>query len=237
VSELAVSASARLAELEAVVERGLATFVEVGAALLEIRDTRLYRDTHTTFEDYCRERWSMRRESADRLIRSAKVVELVNPSGLIPANEAQARELVPLLADEQAVVEAWREAKAEADLIGAPLTAKVVKNAVQKRLNRVKRERVAEEVDAQKSAHWTVWDGTGWREFDTYAAVTAWRAERRAGLPDADPDEFAYLRRMAAESEAEMEAAWRSLEQLQDDYRYWRDQLSGYEASHRVGAE
>jgi hypothetical protein len=33
----------RLAELEQVVERGLQTFVEVGLALTEIRDSRLYR--------------------------------------------------------------------------------------------------------------------------------------------------------------------------------------------------
>ena len=43
----------RLAELELVIERGLKTFVEVGAALLGIRDGRLYRETHATFEDYC----------------------------------------------------------------------------------------------------------------------------------------------------------------------------------------
>jgi hypothetical protein len=28
-----------------------------GTALLEVRDRRLYRETHATFEDYCRERW------------------------------------------------------------------------------------------------------------------------------------------------------------------------------------
>ena len=55
-----------LTECEAVIERGLRTFVEVGEALLRIRDERLYRETHGTFEDYCRERWAMRREVADR---------------------------------------------------------------------------------------------------------------------------------------------------------------------------
>jgi hypothetical protein len=39
----------RVAECEAVLQRGLATFIEVGAALLRIRDGRLYRDTHKTF--------------------------------------------------------------------------------------------------------------------------------------------------------------------------------------------
>ncbi|HEX6762895.1 MAG TPA: hypothetical protein VF094_08855 [Gaiellaceae bacterium] len=45
--------SARLAELEHVVEQGLQTFVEVGLALAEIRDGRLYRATHSTFAEYC----------------------------------------------------------------------------------------------------------------------------------------------------------------------------------------
>lgn len=40
----------RLKELESVIERGTKTFIEVGYALAEIRDQRLYRQTHATFE-------------------------------------------------------------------------------------------------------------------------------------------------------------------------------------------
>ena len=47
----------RLQELEQVVETGLTVFVKVGNALLEIRDSRLYRQQCPTFETYCRERW------------------------------------------------------------------------------------------------------------------------------------------------------------------------------------
>ena len=43
--------SARTAQdVLTVKERGLETFVDVGLALMEIRDRRLYRDTHATFE-------------------------------------------------------------------------------------------------------------------------------------------------------------------------------------------
>ena len=46
--------SGRLAELEAIIETGTQTFVEVGNALLEIRKRRLYREQgYKTFEDYC----------------------------------------------------------------------------------------------------------------------------------------------------------------------------------------
>lgn len=48
-----------LNRLEAVAERGLGTYAEVGDALAEIRDRRLYRGTHPSFEAYVRERWGV----------------------------------------------------------------------------------------------------------------------------------------------------------------------------------
>lgn len=40
-----------LASCEQRIERGLKTFIDVGQALAEIRDSRLYKGTHETFED------------------------------------------------------------------------------------------------------------------------------------------------------------------------------------------
>ena len=54
----------KLAECEKVIERGRIIFQEVGSALLEIRDSRLYRESHKTFEDYCQEKWSMSKTHA-----------------------------------------------------------------------------------------------------------------------------------------------------------------------------
>ncbi|MDQ3665403.1 MAG: phage N-6-adenine-methyltransferase [Acidobacteriota bacterium] len=86
-----------LERCEQVIARGVTTFFEVGAALTEIRDSRLYRCEYPTFESYCRERWDMGRAHAYRLIESAGVVENLSPigDGILPANEAQARELIP----------------------------------------------------------------------------------------------------------------------------------------------
>ena len=125
--------------LEAVVQAGLATFIDVGRALAEIRDRRLYRSTHRTFEEYCHERWLLRRTRAYQLIDAAVVSTIVDSDP--PSNEAQARELAPLKDDEAEVVAAWREAKAEAEDLGTSLTAKIVRNAAQKRLRPLKRER------------------------------------------------------------------------------------------------
>ena len=42
----------RLQFLEAIIERGQQTFIEVGNALMEIRESRLYLENYPTFEDY-----------------------------------------------------------------------------------------------------------------------------------------------------------------------------------------
>lgn len=62
----------RLAELEGVIERGLANFLEVGRALTEIRDSKLYREAHPTFEAYCRERWHFSARRAYQLMEAER---------------------------------------------------------------------------------------------------------------------------------------------------------------------
>ncbi|WP_433225490.1 hypothetical protein [Actinomadura formosensis] len=96
------------ARCEGVIERGLATFVDVGTALLEIRDGRLYRREFGTFEDYCRERWGFSRQRAHQLTSAAETVTTIVDTGLpAPANEGQARELGKIPEGERA--EVWRE--------------------------------------------------------------------------------------------------------------------------------
>jgi len=82
----------RLAELEGVIER---SYVEVGHALREIRDSRLYRETHPNFDAYCRERWRFSRQRAGQLIDAAQVATMVVSAGLpAPESERRARDLV-----------------------------------------------------------------------------------------------------------------------------------------------
>lgn len=99
----------RLVQLEQRIERGLQTFVDVGNALLEIRDGRLYRSTHGTFEDYCRERWGMKRQRAYELMDAATIAgNLSEFSDIVPARESHVAALARLAPDEQRV--AWQEA-------------------------------------------------------------------------------------------------------------------------------
>lgn len=102
--------SNRLTHLENTIERGLQTFVEVGAALLEIRDGSLYRDSHATFEAYCQERWGMTRDYAYKQIGAANVYHGIQNAGLevAPTSERQARALTSLPPTAQP--EVWQRA-------------------------------------------------------------------------------------------------------------------------------
>jgi hypothetical protein len=90
--------------------RELSTFLDVGRALLAIRDGRLYRDGHDTFESYCRDRWGMERAHAYRMVQAAEVAEALSPMGDVPSSERQARELAPLLDQPDALRDAWQQA-------------------------------------------------------------------------------------------------------------------------------
>jgi hypothetical protein len=125
-SVLPLRAPGRLVELELVVEQGLATFVDVGNALLEIRDSRLYRGSHDTFEDYLEGRWSMSRQRGYQLIDAARVSTMVDTT-----NERQARELVPLLDQPDELRDAWQQTQ---ERTGGQPTAAAVRDVVQQRL-------------------------------------------------------------------------------------------------------
>ena len=74
-TQSALSSTPRtLAELETVIQRGLSTFVEVGTALIEIREGQKYREAgYGTFTEYCLQRWNMTDSYARRLIGAAEV--------------------------------------------------------------------------------------------------------------------------------------------------------------------
>jgi hypothetical protein len=102
---LSATERAALGSLEGIVERGLSNFVEVGKALAQIRDNKLYRATSETFEGYCQQRFDLSRRYADYQIASAEVVEDLRTRVLIlPATEKQARPLLALPPEKRAQV-------------------------------------------------------------------------------------------------------------------------------------
>jgi hypothetical protein len=119
---ITIEESKRLVALEATIKTGLATFMDVGNALAEIRDSRLYRIEHKTFEDYCREKWGMTDNYARRLISSAEVVKTV-PIGTV-TTESQARELAKVEPEHREQVVA-----AAVEATGGKITAVAIKTA------------------------------------------------------------------------------------------------------------
>lgn len=94
-----------LARCETVIARGLKTFIEVGEALTTIRDSRLYRQSHPTFDAYCKERWGWTAGRARQLIGAAETATNVAiAGGTAPATESQARELAGLTPAQAAIV-------------------------------------------------------------------------------------------------------------------------------------
>ena len=114
--------SERLAELEKTIGRGQKTFVEVGLALAEIRDLRLYKREYSNFAEYCQKKWGWTRQYVNYQIAGAKVkAELPEKVATIVATEAQARELGKIPADDRAgVVQAIVDE-------GKPVTAKEIR--------------------------------------------------------------------------------------------------------------
>ncbi len=92
-------------------------FYRAGQALLQIREKKLYRSTHSTFEAYCAETFGFTRRYPYYLMEAATIVENLKQCErgvhILPTNEFQIRPLAALSAEEQA--EAWLEALERSD--------------------------------------------------------------------------------------------------------------------------
>lgn len=125
----------RFTECEEIIERGQQTFFEVGRALLEIRDGRLYRGgVYLDFERYCRCRWQMGRNYANKLIASSKVVEVLTAKGtIVPKLESQVRPLMEF--DIEDIPTVWDEVVKDLGTSNGQsiLTARRIAGAIQRR--------------------------------------------------------------------------------------------------------
>lgn len=76
-----------LVELESVIQKNLTAFYEVGFALMQIRDNRLYREIYGTFEEYCKSKWDISRPRAYELMKAAEVKENLSAVADIPERQ------------------------------------------------------------------------------------------------------------------------------------------------------
>jgi hypothetical protein len=93
-NQLTIQESSRLKQLEKIIKAGEKTFIEVGEALTEIRDNKLYRQEHGTFEKYIQRVWGWNRSHGYQLISAAKIaVETKMSTNVDIPNELAARVL------------------------------------------------------------------------------------------------------------------------------------------------
>ncbi|MBC1220967.1 hypothetical protein GNF10_29965 [Nostoc sp. UCD121] len=157
VEELSETEQRDRLHLERRVERA---FFEAGKALAQLRDRRLYRSTHKTFEEYCRSRFAYTHRHVNYLIAASNVVDNIimgtngsqneipdessqneisdemgtNGSQILPTTERQVRPLTKLEPSQQQ--EVWRQAVEQAG--GKVPPARIVKDVVQRIMERTK---------------------------------------------------------------------------------------------------
>lgn len=124
----------RLAACEQTIDEGLTTFLAVGSALIEIRQHKLYRASHRTFEGYCRARFQLKRQRAYELMGAADVVNNLseisdkNETIALPERESHASALAQLPAEKRRQV--WKQITEEAEQTQQPITATRIKAVV-----------------------------------------------------------------------------------------------------------
>jgi len=125
--ELTVIERNNLVELEETIQKNLTAFYEVGFALMQIRDNRLYREIYGTFEEYCKEKWDISRPRAYELMKAAEVKDNLSATADIPE-----RHLRPLtrIKDPEQQREVYQKAVETAP--DGKLTAKHVEETVSK---------------------------------------------------------------------------------------------------------
>lgn len=199
---LSVNERAALLECEAIVRHGLKAFVEVGHALAKIRDSKLYRETFGTFEDYCLATWDITDRYARNLWSAAEVVdELAKHNfAVLPETESQARPLTKLPQVEW--VPTWVEVLADGQ---EKVTASRVAMVVQRRMSRLKGNRPASDTDLFKRP---VTIDAGTREEQILATTASARAELRK-LQD-------LIRTADSEAAANVARSIQDMDKLQD---------------------
>lgn len=131
-SPLSKEEQSALKKHEKVIKKGLKTVLEVGAALIAIRDGKLYRKTHDTFEKYCEDRWGFSSRRAFQLVDATQALENLKCEPVVhnlPKTERAIRPLTELPKEGQ--IEAAKQAVTTAEKEGRKVTPKDIKKAVE----------------------------------------------------------------------------------------------------------
>ena len=131
-----ILSKAEIAERDSLERTVQQAFFIAGKALKTLRDKKLYRETHATFEAYIRDRFDFTRAAAYYLISASEVVENLkcqqfvdtNKGTILPTKESQCRPLAKLSPERQR--EVWCSAVEQAK--GKVPSARIVKDLVKR---------------------------------------------------------------------------------------------------------
>ncbi len=130
--------------LERQVERA---FYQAGLALQALRDKELYRSTHKTFQEYCKDRFGFAKSHSYRLIKAVEIVDNISKNvpnwgqnstevlSIFPTAESQVK---PLKALPNAELQSLAWSKAVAKASGKVPSAKIIKEVVDQLKNQDK---------------------------------------------------------------------------------------------------
>ncbi len=132
-SELTEEEKADRHRLELKIERA---FYEAGCALKELWERRLYRSTHKTFEEYCRDRFNYSRDTAYLKMAAAvvydniqKFLPTIGRQTPMPTNERQLRDLAKANLEPELQAATWLQGVEEAG--GKVPSGRIIKGIVE----------------------------------------------------------------------------------------------------------
>lgn len=167
----AIERSTDLHALTEIVHKGRATTIEVVTALRRIRDAKLYRLTHRSWETWCDEHWWCSKRHADRQIAALDVVEDLGPG--VPLGGQLARSLASMPAEERKLVIVQAQ-----ELAGdEPATASDIREVVERRTHPMPGQ-LGLGLPGQPSRELSQWDTRP----GTAAQLVAWAGARGADL-------------------------------------------------------
>ena len=102
-----------------IIDRGKETFLEVGNALVAVKEGKLYTELYATFNDYTELRHGFSRQRAHQLIQATEIFNELSTrvdSDVLPTNEMQVRTLAKISDDPDEQARVWDESVATAPI-------------------------------------------------------------------------------------------------------------------------
>jgi hypothetical protein len=179
-------------------------FYTAGTALSQLQQLRLYRSTHTNFEEFCLDIFSFSRDYAYLMMRAAQIYQNLadnlptNSRQLpLPTKQRQLRPIIKARLDDAAQIEVWQMAIADSD--GKIPSSSIVTKAVNSylaqndtRLNPFQKGEVCRIVVGDNSklkglgGSWCIVESVG----DCYCLVNTWNNQLSVPVDNLDSTDF-----------------------------------------------